>query len=224
MTGAGHATIVRVPVSLEARAEPGLDAVRSPVTGQPCVYWRLRVVEHLTARSELVHELASSEPFDLVWGRGQKPARVRLDPGSASVEGAPTLHREGTPGALAVARAFGFSGLISVEECVIRPGEQLEVDGILEDASFGAGPFRSVANRLELLDATLRLPSRSLGPVLLPWALGTAAALLGGMGLATWAAFRYHARHMPPGTPAWRTVGSAATRVGAPEPPRPRFP
>jgi hypothetical protein len=224
MTGAGHASIVRVPVSLEARAEPGLDAVRSPVTGQPCVYWRLRVVEHLTARSELVHELASSEPFDLVWGEGRRPARVRLDPGSARVEGAPTLHREGTPGALAVAGAFGFSGAISVEECVIRAGEQLEVDGILEDASFGAGPFRSVANRLELLDATLRLPSRSLGPVLLPWALGTAAALLGGMGLATWAAFRYHVRHLPPGTPAWRTVGSAAARMASPEPPRPRFP
>jgi hypothetical protein len=224
MNVAGDARIVRMPVTLEARAEPGIDAVRSPVTGQPCVYWRLRVVEHLTARSELVHELASSEPFELVWGEGRQPARVRLDPGSARVEGALALHREGTPGALAVARAFGFSGAISVEECVIHPGEQLEVDGTLEDASFGGGPFRGVTNRLELLDATLRLPSRSLGPVLLPWALGTAAALLGGMGLATWAAFRYHVRHLPPGTPVWRTVGSSPARMGTLEPPRQRWP
>jgi hypothetical protein len=216
----------RSPVSLEVRAEPGLEVVRSPVTGQACVFWRLRVVEHLTARSELVHELASSEPFDLVWGEGRLPVRVRLDPASARIEATPGLHREGTPGALAVARAFGFSGAISVEEVAIRPGETLEADGILEDTNLGAGPFRTVAHHLELIDATLRLPSRSIGPALLPWAFGTAAALLGGMGLATWAAFRYHARHPPAGAHAWRSIGSpgVSAHVGPPELPRPRLP
>jgi hypothetical protein len=231
--GGGGLALVRAPVSLEARAEVGIDVLRSPVTGQPCVYWRLRVVEHLTARSELVHEMASSEPFDLVWGdgHGRQPVRVRLDPGTARIEGTPSLHREGTPGALTVAGAYGFSGAISVEEVVIRPGDTLEADGILEDVSLGAGLLRTVANHLELIDATLRLPSRSLAPMLLPWALGTAAALLGGIGLVTWAAWRHHVRHLPLGAHAWRTIGVGAAssvgpapRLSPPEPLRPRFP
>lgn len=220
---------MRSAVSLEASAEPGLDLLRSPVTGQACVYWRLRVVEHLTSRSDLVHEIASSEAFDLTWGDGHRPVRVRIDPGSARIEGTPGLHREGTPGALAVAREFGFVGAVSVEEIVIRPGERLEADGILEDATLNAGPFRTVANGLELCDATLRLPSRSIGPALLPWALGTAAALLGGMGLATWAAWRAHVRHahagVPSAVPSWRAAGpSSPMRMSAPEQPRQRFP
>jgi len=214
--------LIRSPVNLEARAEPWMDVLRSPVTDQACVYWRLRVVEHLTARSALVHEMASSEPFDLVWGES-RTVRVRVDPGVAHIEATPTLHREGTPGALTIAGNYGFSGAISVEETVIRSGETLEAEGLLEDVAFGLGPVRGAAHHLELLDATLRLPSRSIGPALLPWALGTAAALLSGMGLATWAAFRYHVRHLPPATQAWRTVSSSA-RLVAPEAPRPRFP
>jgi hypothetical protein len=221
-------------VSLEARAEGGLELLRAPASGQACVHWRLRVVEHLTGRTELVHELASPEPFDLVWAArahvhvdDRRPAvRIRIDPGTAHIEATPTLFRAGTPGALAVARTFGFRGALSVEEVVIRPGELLSADGVLQDLSFGAGPFRSAAQGLELLDAKVRLPSRSLGPVLLPWALGTAAALLGGMGLATWAAWRYHLAHLPAGAAAWgveRPPGSFA-RLSPPEFPRPRLP
>ena len=76
-----------------ARAEPGAELLRSPVTGQPCVYWRLRIVEHLTARSELVHEIASPEPFELAWGgrpsgrTDAPPVRIRLDPEAAASRG-----------------------------------------------------------------------------------------------------------------------------------------
>lgn len=217
-------------VSLEARAEAGFELLRAPASGQPCVHWRLRVVEHLTARTELVHELTSPESFDLVWGGNsapwRPPVRIRVDPAKARIEATPSLHRAGTPGAVAVAQAFGFRGALSVEEVVIRAGEALSADGVLQDLTFGAGPFRAAAQGLELLEATVRLPSRSLGPALLPWALGTAAALLGAMGLATWAAWRYHLAHLPPGASAWRIdrpQGSFA-RVAPPDFPRPRLP
>src|SRR5687768_13591147 len=98
-------------VKFEASAEAGPDVVRSPVTGEPCVHWRLRIVEHLTARSALVHELASSESFVLAWGElgpGGTPVRIRVEPEASRIEGPPHLYRAGTPGAEAVARAFGF--------------------------------------------------------------------------------------------------------------------
>jgi hypothetical protein len=212
--------------SLEARAEPGPDAVRSPVTGQACCYWRLRVVERLTAGSDLVHELASSERFHLSWGKPDRPLRVRLDPTSARIEGTPDLYRAGTHGAMAVAREFGFVGAISVEEIVIRTGDALDVEGVLEDATLDAGPFRSLEGNLELLDATVRLRSASLGPALLPWALGTAAAVLAGMGLATWAAWHAQLAHHRAGPHAVRMFAPACMpdRVGQPSLPRPRLP
>src|SRR5205814_7193639 len=134
------------PVTLEARAEPADELLRAPASGAPCVHWRLRVVEHLTARTELVHDLASPEAFELAWGNtggGRPPVRIRLEPDSARPGATPTLHRAGTPGALAVAQAFGFRGDITVEEVIIRPGEEVTADGVLQDASLGAGPFRA---------------------------------------------------------------------------------
>jgi hypothetical protein len=222
-------------VTLEAQAEPAQELLRAPASGHPCVHWRLRVVEHLTARTELVHDLASPETFELAWGgapdaaRGRPPVRIRLDPETARIEATPTLHRAGTPGAEAVARAFGFRGSVSVEEVIIRAGDTVTADGILQDLAYGAGPFRTPSGALALYEATVRLPSRGLAPAaLIPWAFGTAAALLGGMGLATWAAWRYHLAHLPPAS-AWRISSRplsspAPARLSAPEIPRPRFP
>ena len=214
--------------SLEAHAEPGPDVVRSPVTGHACVYWRLRVVERLTAGSDLVHELASSERFDLRWGSAERPLRVRLDPGSARIEGTPDLYRAGTQGAIAVAREFGFVGAISVEETVIRSGDLLDVEGVLEDAGGTAGRFRTADGALELFDATVRLRSQSIGPALLPWALGTAAAMLAGMGFATWSAWQGQLAH-PRFGHATRVFGigpacGVPARVGQPAIPHPRLP
>lgn len=212
-------------VKFQASAEVGPEVVRSPVTGEPCVHWRLRIVEHLTARSALVHEIASSESFVLAWGQpgpGATPARIRIEPETSRIEGTPHLYRTGTPGADAVARAFGFVGAISVEEVAIRPGDDVVAEGTLIHLDDNAGPFRSVRREPELLDAVLQLPSRSLGPALLPWAFGTAAALIGGVGLATWAAWRYHGLHQA-AAQAHRGGHSPAHLTPA-DFPRPRLP
>jgi hypothetical protein len=214
-------------VSLEGRAEPTAELLRGPASGLPCVHWRLRVVEHLTARTELVHDLASPETFEVAWGNtegGRPPVRIQLDPETARIEATPSLHRAGTPGALAVARTFGFRGDITVEEVIIRPGEEVIAEGILQDLSFGAGPFRAPAGGLALAEATVRLQTRALAPaMLIPWAFGTAAALLSGMGLATWGAWHYHLAHLPPANNIWHSVRIPA-HLTPPDPPRPRFP
>jgi len=217
------------PVSLEARAEPVAELLRAPASGALCVHWRLRVVEHLTVHSDLVHDLASPDSFELAWGNregGRPSVRIRIDPESARIEATPTLHRAGTPGALAVARAFGFRGNVTVEEVIIRPGESVTAEGILQDLSVGAAPFRAPAHALALAEATVRLQSRALAPaMLIPWAFGTAAALLSGMGLATWAAWRYHLAHLPPANSVWRTTAPVpSAHLTPPEPPRQRFP
>jgi hypothetical protein len=241
------------PVNFVGTARAGAALLRSPVSGLACVHWRLRIVERLTARTELVHEVASDEPFELAWGAGDadgavdvevEPSarppgrpelRVRIAPESARIQATPVLHREGSPGALAVARHFNFSGAIAVQEVVIRVGQALTAEGVLDDldAAVGAAPFRGTGRGPELLDATVILASRGLGPALLPWALGTAAALMSGMGLATYAAWRTHVLHLPAGSslrllrPSSRhavigpVVGSS---LGPVEIPRPRLP
>src|SRR5262249_1270825 len=82
-------TLSRSFVSFEATASANHELLRSPVSGQPCVHWRLRIVEHLTPRSQLVHEVASPEPFDLTWNStgedGRPPVQVRLEPESARI-------------------------------------------------------------------------------------------------------------------------------------------
>src|SRR5262245_55867476 len=190
---------MRSQVKFSARVEHhGVDPVRSPVTDQPCVYWRLRIVERLTARSELVHEMASSQPFRLVWGARDgsvAPVRILVEPDGARIQATPTLHRHGSPGALAVARAFGFPGALSVEEIAIQSGDEIAAVGTLFDPRHDAGPFRTIDREPELIDATLTVSSGGIGQALLPWAVGTAAAFLGGIGLATWAAWHYHACH-----------------------------
>jgi hypothetical protein len=104
---------------------------------------------------------------------------VALD--SARLEAQPTVHGEGSPGARAVAKHLGLEGDLRVEEVVVRPGEALQADGFLFDPmQLAGGPFRAAQGPAELMDATIHLTGGlSLRPALLPWALGTAAALLG---------------------------------------------
>jgi hypothetical protein len=205
------------------RAEPALttfqgkaavvgEPLRAPASGLPCAHWRLRIVEFLAPGMELVHEVSSPHPLEIVRdeparaapdlddddgaGAGHRAfappappaARIRLAPESARIHAVPTLFREGTPGALAVAREFGLRGRVRVEEVLIRQGEALSAEGVLTDpaGALSHGPFRTIDAPLELLAATLRLENGlSLRPIILPWVLGAAAAMLGTLGAAT---------------------------------------
>ena len=217
------------PVSFEALASAGASLLRSPVSGQACVYWRVRITQRLTDRSQLVHEIESEEAFELRWGRPDRALedlRVRVEPGAARIQAPPVLHREGTPGAESAARYFGLAGPLSVEEVLIRVGEALSAEGILSDfdAAVGAGPLRSTSRGPELHEALVTLESRSLAPVLLPWALGTAAALMSGMGLATYAAWRAHLLHLPVAAARLPRLLAPHAQLQPPEIPRPRMP
>src|SRR4051812_33633010 len=87
------------PVSFEGEARPGTTLLRSPASGQVCVYWRLRIAQRLTDRSQLVHEIASEEAFELGWcgpdgvgqGRGGHEVRVRVAPEAAQILATPVL-------------------------------------------------------------------------------------------------------------------------------------
>lgn len=166
------------------------ELLQAPASGSPCVHWRLRVVEFVAPGMEFVHEVVSPEPLEIAWQPepARPPVRIRLAPENARIQAMPVLFREGTPGAQAVARQFGLRGVVRVEEVVIREGESLEAEGVLADpgAALSRGPARLIDAPPELLQATLRLETGlSLRPVLLPWALGTAAALLGSVGVGT---------------------------------------
>jgi len=177
------------------------ELLRSPVSGVSCVHWRLRIVEQVNATLQLVHEIAATEDFSLTWsGSGHAPSeltsgavRIRVTPHSACIQATPVLHRPGSPGAIAAGRQFGFFGQLSVEEVTLRPGEEIVAEGMLEQPeAMPSGPFRGVDRELELFEATVRVPTRTaLAPVLLPWALGTAAALLAGVGVAAWVGRRF---------------------------------
>jgi hypothetical protein len=228
-----RATSPRV-VSFEGSASAGAALLTSPVSGQACVYWRVRIAQRLTDRSQLVHEIASDEAFEVRWGRGDDsngaPAvRVRVEPNASIIHATPVLHREGTPGAEAAGQFFGLAGPVSVEETLVRAGESLTAEGVLSDldSSVGAGLFRGTSRGPELLEAVLTLEQRSLGPALLPWALGTAAALMTGMGLTTWAVWRAHARLLPAavvGAPRCYGPHVPHAQLQPPELPRPRLP
>src|SRR5215203_2548504 len=69
---------------------PG-EPLRSPVSGALCAYWRLRIVEELEPTLRLAHEMASSEPFEVVESGGRSDdavsPRFRILPGAAEVQG-----------------------------------------------------------------------------------------------------------------------------------------
>src|SRR4029079_239831 len=188
----------RTDVRVSAHVETGRDLVRSPVTDQPCVYWRLRIVERLTAGSQLLDEMSSSRASRRVWGAydaERPPVRILVEPDTAHIDAPPALHRPGSPGALAVARAVRFPGVLSVEEIAIHPGDEIDASGTLYDPRHDGGPFRTVEREPELVESSLLVTGETLGQRLLQWAVATAAAFLGGIGLATWAAWHVHACH-----------------------------
>lgn len=190
MSRAG-ALAVRTPgvTAVSGTAEPtGTTLLRAPASGTPCVHWRLRIVEQVAPGLELVHEMVSSDAIDLCWqpDPALPPQRVRVAPNDARLEAQPVLFREGSPGAVAVGREFGFRGRLQVHEVIIRPGEAVDAEGVLVDpgAALSRGASRTMDMPVELMAPVLRVGATlSLRPVILPWALGTAAALLGTMGV-----------------------------------------
>jgi hypothetical protein len=223
-------------VSFEGTLHVGSELLRSPISGLPCVHWRLRITQHLAPRMQLVHEVASPEAFEVHWaiaGDGDDsasaspPLRLRLDPEAARIHAAPVLHREGTPGALAAGRHFGLEGPLRVEEVILHQGEPVAAEGILDDSAASSSPFRSASHGPELLDPTLRLATPGIGPALLPWALSTAAAILGATAAVTYGAWRYHLRHAGYPTISHSAIPFARIpldRMKPPEPPHPRLP
>jgi hypothetical protein len=220
-------------VSFEGTVAAGTELLRSPISGLACVHWRLRIVQHITPRMQLVHEVASPDAFEVHWTTAARqgeplapPLRLRLDPEAARIHAAPVLHREGTPGALAAGRHFGLEGPLRVEEVMIHHGEEVLAEGILDDSGASEGPFRNLARGPELLDPTLRLATPGIGPALLPWALGTAAALLSATAAATYGAWRYHIRHSPAASTHSfiSPVRIPFDRLSPPQPPHPRLP
>jgi hypothetical protein len=236
MTRTSKELALATTVSFTGTARASGEVLLSPVSGLPCVHWRLRVVEHMTASLQLVHEASSPEAFEVSWTRqgqgegrddddpGRPPLRVRVDPSAARIQAVTVLHRAGTPGALAAARHMGLSGTVQVEEVLIRDGETLQAQGRLDDPSADQGPFRATGGEPQLLDALVRVETRSLGPVLLPWALGTAAALLGVMGGATYAAWHFHVLNLSAGASHLPRIFIPRPELRPPEFPRRRLP
>jgi hypothetical protein len=165
------------------------EMLQSPASGAACAHWRLRIFETLGQNMELVHEVMAPEPFAIAWTADPMlpPRPVRLGGDHLSIQAQPLLHHEGSPGARAVAEHFGLQGRVRVEEVLIRQGDDLEAEGLLFDPEAAAmGPYRASQGDAQLFEATVRVPTGiALRPALLPWALGTAAALLGAAGAAS---------------------------------------
>jgi hypothetical protein len=123
-------------------------------------------------------------------------------------------------------------GIARVEEVVIRHGERLRVDGSISQpgVALSRGPFRAVDVSPELLGATLWLEQGpGLRPILLPLALGTAAALMATAGATTllfhhWIGAAAGAKSIVSGmTGAWRSAGAPGVFKAA-KIPRARWP
>jgi hypothetical protein len=219
-------------ITVRGQATTEGELLRAPASGAPCVHWRLRIFETVAAGMELVHEVTSPGPLEVTWRRGAdrgpaphagadgEPAVVRVSLEGARLEAQPALFRPGSAGAEAVARQFGLVGAVRVEEVAIKPGERLEAEGVLLDPAAGdARPFRANQSPAELVDATVRLETGvALRPAILPWALGTAAALLGAAGAATAVAKLGHLWKMRLDVPP------PPAEIGPAKFPRPRWP
>ena len=163
------------------------ELLASPASGAPCVHWRLRIFERISPTMELVHEALSPEPFELRWTADPTvpPQPVRLDAERAAHRGpagaAPGgLGRRpgGGPPLRAAGPGAGRGGADPAGRD--RRGQR---GAVRSQRGRGAGPFRANQATAELCDATVKLPTGiSIRPALLPWALGTAAALLGAAG------------------------------------------
>jgi hypothetical protein len=174
---------------LRGTAEASGELLRSPASGASCAHWRLRIFEALGASMELVHEVIAPDPFAIAWSADplQPPRTVQLGGDRVHIRAQPLLHHEGSPGARAVAEHFGLMGRVRVEEVLVRQGEPLEAEGLLYDPeAVATGPYRGGQGVPQLFEATVRLSTGiALRPALLPWALGTAAALLTAAGAAS---------------------------------------
>jgi hypothetical protein len=209
-----------VTTTLSGQAGAPGDLLTSPASGAPCVHWRLRIFERISTTLELVHEILAPEPLELRWSADPTtaPRVLRLDAERLRIEAQPVLHREGSAGAQAVARHFALQGRVRVEEVLIRQGETVQASGVLFDpaAASGAGPFRASQSSAELCDATITLPTGiSIRPALLPWVLGTAAALFGAAGAVS--ALSKLWKFRLEGAAAADTIGAVKVR-------RPRWP
>jgi hypothetical protein len=175
-------------IRLRGTAATTGELLHSPASGATCAHWRLRIFETLAPNMELVHEVMAPEPFAISWSADPMipPRPVRLGTEHLRIQAQPILHHEGSPGARAVAEHFGLQGRVRVEEVLIRQGDALEAEGLLFDPEAAAvGPYRASQGDAQLFEATVRLPTGiALRPALLPWALGTAAALMGAAGAA----------------------------------------
>ena len=139
------------------------------------------------------------------------PVRILVEPDAARIEAPPALHRPGSPGALAVARAFGFPGVLSVEEIAIQPGDEHRRGGnaVRSAPRRGSVSHGRARARADRRDADVA--GETLGQALLPWAVGHGGRVPG--------------RHRPRdlGGVARTTPATRALPRGARRPPPPTY-